>query len=66
MAEKAGVTVKQVYWTMGAYDAVVIMEAEDDKTITAAMLALASFGNVRTQTLRAFSSSEVEEIISKM
>ena len=64
MAQKAGVTVKDVYWTMGAHDAVVIMEASDDKTATAAMLSLASLGNVRTQTLRAFDSSEIKEIIS--
>jgi uncharacterized protein with GYD domain len=65
MAQKAGVTVKEIYWTMGAYDVVIIMEAPDEKTATAVMLSLASLGNVRTQTLRAFNSSEVEEIISK-
>jgi len=65
MAQKAGVTVKEIYWTMGAYDVVIIMEAPDEKTATAVMLGLASLGNVRTQTMRAFNSSEVEEIISK-
>ena len=65
MAQKAGVTVKDVYWTMGAYDAVLILDAPDDKTVTAAMLGLASLGNVRTQTLRGFSSSEVKDIISR-
>ena len=65
MAEKAGVTVKDVYWTMGAYDAVVIMEAPDDETAVSVMLGLASLGNVRTQTLRAFDSSQIKQIISK-
>jgi uncharacterized protein with GYD domain len=65
MAQKAGVTVKEIYWTMGAYDAVIVMDAPDEKAATAVMLSLASLGNVRTQTLRAFDSSEVEEIISK-
>ncbi len=65
MAQKGGVTVKEIYWTMGAYDVVIIMEAPNDKTATAVMLGLASLGNVRTQTMRAFNSSEVEEIISK-
>ena len=66
MAQKAAVTVKDVYWTMGAYDAVIVMEAPDAETAVATMLGLASLGNVRTQTLRAFNSSEVKEIISKV
>jgi len=65
LAQKAGVTVKEVYWTMGTHDVVLILEAPDDEAATAAMLSLASLGNVRTQTLRAFSSSEMEGIISK-
>lgn len=65
MAGKAGVTVKEIYWTMGAHDVVLILEAPDDEAATSTMLSLASLGNVRTQTLRAFNSSEMEEIISK-
>jgi uncharacterized protein with GYD domain len=66
MAENVGVKVKEVYWTMGVHDAVLILEAPDDETVTAAMLGLGSLGNVRTQTLRAFNSSEMKEIISKV
>lgn len=66
MAQKAGVTIKQIYWTMGSFDAVTILDAPDDKTATALMLSLASLGNVRTQTLRAFDASEIREIISKV
>lgn len=66
MAQKAGVTLKEVYWTMGVYDVVLILEAPDDETVAAALLGLASLGNVRTQTLRGFNSSEMKEIISKM
>jgi uncharacterized protein with GYD domain len=66
LAEKLEVKVKEVYWTMGVHDAVLILEAPDDETVTAAMLGLGSLGNVRTQTLRAFSSSEMKEIISKV
>lgn len=65
MAQKAGVQVKDIYWTIGAYDVVLVMEAADDKTVAAVMLALASLGNVRTQTLPAFNPSEMKEIISK-
>ena len=66
MAEKVGVTIKEVYWTMGVHDAVLILEAPNDEAVTAAMLGLGSLGNVKTQTLRGFNSSEIKEIISKI
>ena len=66
MAQKAGATVKDIYWTIGSHDAVIIMEAPDDETAAAIMLSLGSFGNVRTQTLRAFTSSEMKKVISKV
>jgi uncharacterized protein with GYD domain len=64
-AQKAGVTVKEVLWTMGRYDVVMILEAADDKTVVSAMVGLAALGNVKTQTMRAFSAAEMKEIISK-
>ena len=66
MAGKAGVTIKDIYWTLGHYDIVAICEAPDDETATAAFLSLGSAGNVRTQSLRAFSREEMETIIGKM
>jgi uncharacterized protein with GYD domain len=65
MADKVGVKVKDVYWTMGVHDAVMVLEAADDASMAVAMLGLGSLGNVRTQTLRGFNSSEVKEIIAK-
>lgn len=66
MAQKAGVTVKDIYWTLGQYDIVAIGEAPDDETATAVALSVSSLGNVRTQTLRAFSRGEMDAIIGKM
>ena len=66
MIQKSGVTIKDIYWTLGHYDIVAICDAPDDETATAAFLSLGSAGNVRTQTLRAFSREEMETIISKM
>jgi uncharacterized protein with GYD domain len=66
MAQKAGVTVKDVYWTLGPYDVVAIGEAPDDETATALALSVSSQGNVRTQTLRAFSRDEMSAIVAKM
>jgi uncharacterized protein with GYD domain len=66
MAKKAGVTVKEIFWTIGRYDIVTICEAPDDETATALSLSVASRGNVRTQTMRAFSADEMTKILAKM
>ena len=65
LARKSGVTIKDIYWTLGHLDIVAICEAPDDETITAGMLSLASGGNVRTHTLMAFSRGEMDAIINK-
>lgn len=66
MAQKVGVKVKEVYWTLGHYDLVTIVEAPDEETATALGLSACSLGNIRTQTLRAFSAEEMGRIIAKM
>jgi uncharacterized protein with GYD domain len=65
VAEKLEVTVKSVYWTVGQYDVVLVMEGSDE-AVTSALLKVGSLGNVRTQTLRGFSAEEMKRIISKM
>jgi uncharacterized protein with GYD domain len=65
LAAKVGVTVKDVYWTVGHYDIVVIMEGSDE-AVTAALLKVGSLGNVRTETLRGFSADEMRRIIAQM
>jgi uncharacterized protein with GYD domain len=65
-AQKAGVTMKDIMWTLGAYDMVVTFEAPDDAAITAFALAVGAAGNVRTQTMRAFSRSEMSGILGKL
>ncbi len=51
---------------MGVHDGVLIFEAADDETATAALLSLAARGKARTKTLRAFDRSEMETILAKM
>jgi len=63
--EKMGGSFKELYWTLGAYDIVGVIEAPDDETMTAFALSLSSLGNVRTQTMRAFDADEVRAIIGK-
>jgi uncharacterized protein with GYD domain len=66
LANTAGAAVKDVYWTLGQYDIVALCEAPDDETITALSLSVAGFGNVKTQTLRAFPAAEMAKILGKM
>lgn len=65
-AKKHGATVKEIFWTLGQYDLVAILDAPDDVTVTALGLSLGTLGNVRTQTLRAFSEAEMAAILGKM
>ena len=65
MAEKLGVTVKSAFWTVGHYDIVVTVEGSDD-AVTAALLKVGSLGNIRTETLRAFSADEFKKIVAKV
>lgn len=65
-AKKFGANMTQIYWTLGHYDLVAIIEAPDDKSATAFALAIGAAGNVRTQTLRAFTKEEMNGILGKM
>jgi len=65
LAGKFGGTLKEIYWTLGPYDIVAVSEAPDDESATAFALTLASQGNVRTTTMRAFDSGEMRAIIAK-
>ncbi len=65
-AQIAGVTVKDIYWTLGTYDGLVIFEAPNEEALAAVGLAVGAMGNVRTQTMRAFSLDEIEGVLSKL
>jgi uncharacterized protein with GYD domain len=66
MAKKCGATVKDVFWTLGEYDIVAIVEAPDDISMTALGLSSGALGNIRTQTLRAFAQEDMKTILGKM
>jgi len=66
MAKKSGATVKEVFWTLGEYDIVVVVEAPDDISMTALGLSTFALGNVRTQTMRAFTQADMKTILGKM
>jgi len=62
-AKKMGVKVSAIYWTLGRFDGVLIFEAPDDETATAAMLSLSSQGYVHTTTSRVFESAEMDKVV---
>ncbi len=66
LAKKMGARVKEIYWTMGQYDVVTIIDAPDDATATRLLLAAGSMGNVQTETLRAYTQNEVARILKGM
>ena len=65
-AEKMGMKITEEFWTMGAYDVVVLFDAPDDATMSAFTLKVGSMGNVKSQTLRAFRKQEMEGILAKL
>ena len=66
MANTFGVTVKDIFWTQGRYDIVTIVEAPDEASAMSLSLSLGALGNVRTESLRAFSAAEMETVVGKM
>ncbi len=65
-AKKQGAKVTNVYWTLGEYDGLLILEAPDDETATSVLLHLAAAGNVHTTTCRAFTAAEMDKIVAKV
>ena len=66
MAKKFSVTFKEIYWTLGSYDEAIIFEAPDDASMAAFLASVGALGNVRTQTLRAFSQADMNGILAKL
>ena len=64
--DKHGVSLQHIYWTLGPHDIVVIAEAADEESITAFLLELASAGNLRTTTLRAYDREEMSGILERL
>ena len=66
LAEKHGVRLEQIYWTVGPYDIAAIAEAPDDESVSAFLLELSSAGNLRTTTLRAYNREEMSGILERL
>ena len=62
-AAKMGVTVKDICWTVGAFDLVVVSEGAEE-AVMAALLKVSTLGNVRSQTLRSYNASEFGKFLA--
>jgi len=65
LVEKHGGQVRQLLWTLGQYDLVVVTELPDDETATAVVLQTVAGGNVRTTTLKAFDAEQMRGILQR-
>jgi uncharacterized protein with GYD domain len=65
-AESMGVTVKEIFWTLGVYDLVIVVEAPDDETVATLFFAVGSLGNIRAHTLRAFSEDDMTRVLKNI
>jgi uncharacterized protein with GYD domain len=65
-AKQLGVTIKEVLWLQGKYDIVVISEGSDEIGMNALGLNTVKLGNVRGQTMRAFTAGEMAKILEKV
>jgi uncharacterized protein with GYD domain len=65
LIEASGGRVRELVWTVGEYDLVTVIEYPDEESSVAALLKLGAAGNIRSNTLRAFSSAEMEGIIAR-
>ena len=66
LAKTLGASVKEIFWTQGRYDIVTIVEASDETSAMSLNLSLGALGNVRTESLRAFSAADMTTIVGKM
>jgi uncharacterized protein with GYD domain len=64
--EKAGGKSLGLYYTLGRYDMVAMVEASNDEAVASVLYSTGRLGNVRTETLKAFSMDEAANIIEKL
>jgi uncharacterized protein with GYD domain len=61
-----GARLRDFYLVKGRYDAVAVADAPDDETAAKLALTIASRGNTRTETLRAFTEEEYRRIVADL
>ncbi len=64
-AKASGANIESLLWTQGRYDGIILFDAPDAETAAAITLDLAAKGNVKTETMVAFDSAEMEKVLIK-
>lgn len=64
--KKLGVKIKEIFWTLGDYDGLLIFQAADDETAATLLLHLGAEGYVHTATQRAFTAAEMDQILARV
>lgn len=57
---------KAIYWTLGRFDTIAIVEVPSDEALGKVLLDVGKAGNVRTESLRAFSEAEIYPLIQEL
>ena len=65
LIEKHGGQLRQIFWTLGEYDVVSVIDFPDDETATAVLLQVGALGNIRTKTMLAFDAEQMSAIIQR-
>ena len=63
--EASGVHVVAQYWTIGAYDGVLVLEAETEQAALRCLYELSATGAVKPETMRAFDAEEFEQLVGE-
>jgi uncharacterized protein with GYD domain len=66
LVQNSGGRVREMMWTVGEYDMVCVADFPDEETGVAALLKAGSLGNIRSNTLPAFSAEEMSAILAKV
>ncbi len=65
-AAKAGVSIETLFWTVGQYDGMIVLNAPDEAAAAAVVLELGKGNHTRSCMLRAFDADEFRNILGKM
>ena len=56
----------QLYYTLGEYDFVAVLEMPNDESLMKFLLEVGQAGNVKTKTLKAWSETEAHKAMSQL
>jgi uncharacterized protein with GYD domain len=66
ICEQHGVKVLSLHWTQGRYDNIAVVEGPDEQSVMASVLASCQKGFTRTETLRAFTDTEMSAMLQEV